>query len=190
MIETPRLILRRFRDDDLDAYAAIMGDPAVAAWLPGVETRELAAAQMARMDSHWDRRGFGPVALELKATGALVGGSGLNAFDARYDATPVSGGVEIAWRLAPSAWGLGLASEAAQAVLADGFANHGLAEVIAITAVSNARSRAVMERLGFSRRADQDFDHPSLAPDHPLRPHVVYAITSVAFTTVKTAAPD
>jgi ribosomal-protein-alanine N-acetyltransferase len=83
--------------------------------------------------------------------------------------------VEVGWRLAREAWGHGYATEAARAALDDGFSRVGLAEIVSFTAVSNRRSRAVMERLGLVRDPARDFDHPKLAADHPLRRHVVYA---------------
>ena len=83
--------------------------------------------------------------------------------------------IRLGWRLAhESAWGAGYASEAAAAVLSDGFDRLALSAILACTAVSNTRSRAVMERLGLSRDESRDFDHPVLAVDHPLRRHVVY----------------
>jgi ribosomal-protein-alanine N-acetyltransferase len=83
--------------------------------------------------------------------------------------------VEVGWRLVRTAWGHGFATEAARAAIDDGFSRVGLPEIVSFTARSNLRSQAVMERLGMERDENRDFDHPKLAPDHPLRPHVVYA---------------
>ena len=85
--------------------------------------------------------------------------------------------MEIGWRLAREAWGHGYASEAARALLKEGFERLNLPEIVAYTAESNLRSRAVMERVGMRRDVSRDFDHPALAKDHPLRRHVVYAAT-------------
>ena len=84
--------------------------------------------------------------------------------------------MEIGWRLQRAAWGAGYASEAAAAALADGFGRIGLETIIAYTARDNLRSRAVMDRLGMVYDPVRDFDNPSLAADHPLRPHVVYSV--------------
>jgi RimJ/RimL family protein N-acetyltransferase len=85
--------------------------------------------------------------------------------------------VEIGWRLAARFWGKGFASEAAQAALAAGFERIGLSEIVSFTAVTNARSRAVMERLCL-RNTHSDFEHPALPEGHPLRLHCLYRITS------------
>jgi RimJ/RimL family protein N-acetyltransferase len=83
--------------------------------------------------------------------------------------------VEIGWRLARPVWGSGYATEAAAAILKDGLERVGLAEIVSFTARGNVRSQAVMERIGLHRRPDLDFDHPKLAAEHPLRPHIVWS---------------
>ncbi len=75
--------------------------------------------------------------------------------------------------------GRGLVSAVMPSILADGFARLPVDEILAFTARSNVRSQAVMQRLGFSREEGRDFDHPSLAEDHPLRSHVMYCLPRV-----------
>lgn len=84
--------------------------------------------------------------------------------------------VEIGWRLSPTFWGRGFATEAGAAVLAQAFGDLGLAEVVAFTVPANARSRAVMARLGMVHDEASDFDHPQLPPGHPQRRHVLYRV--------------
>ena len=107
----------------------------------------------------------------MSASGEFVGFTGLAvpSFEAPF--TPA---VEVGWRLARPAWGHGYATEAARASLAYGFGELGLEEVVSFTSVGNARSRAVMERLGMTHDRAGDFQHPLLAPGDPLRPHVLY----------------
>ena len=57
-----------------------------------------------------------------------------------------------------------------------GFATQDAPEIIAITALTNLKSQAVMQRLGMVRDLDADFAHPKLAEDHPLRPHVTFRL--------------
>ena len=83
--------------------------------------------------------------------------------------------VEIGWRLAYDAWGRGYATEAAHAVLADGFTRIGLDAIVSFTAALNERSQRVMQRLEMTFAGT--FDHPRLPASHPLRPHVLYRIT-------------
>ena len=178
MLQTERLILRRWRSADLEPYAAMMADPEVGYWLAGTMTRDQCEAQIARFEAQFEARGFGLNAVERKADGAFLGFTGLAVTGATFAGTPVAGTVEIGWRLARHAWGAGYASEAARAVLAAAFGQLGLLEIVSFTAVGNVRSRAVMRRIGLAHDPKRDFDHPNLAADHPLLRHVVYAKTA------------
>ena len=173
-LETERLILRPWRTNDEAPYAAMMADPEVGLWLGRTLDAGESRAQIGRFSEHLAEHGFGFLAIERRDDGVLLGAAGLLAL--RPD-NPLAPGVEIGWRLARHAWGAGYAVEAARAALDDGFGRLGLDEIVAFTAVSNARSRAVIERLGMLRAPERDFNHPALAVDHPLRAHVVYAIS-------------
>jgi RimJ/RimL family protein N-acetyltransferase len=173
MIETARLILRPWRDADRAPYAAMMADPEVGYWLGATLDEAQANAQIDRFMADSGGRGPGFLAVERRGDGAFLGAACLRDVP---DGHPLAGEAEVGWRLARRAWGAGFATEAARALLAQGFGRLGLPEIVAFTAVTNARSRAVMERLAFARRRQRDFDHPGLAAGHPLRRHVVYAI--------------
>jgi RimJ/RimL family protein N-acetyltransferase len=175
MIETARLILRAWRGPDRAPYAAMMADPEVGYWLGGTLDETQANAQIDRFTAGSQARGPGFLAVERHEDGAFLGAACLREVLAEH---PLAGEVEVGWRLVRSAWGAGYASEAARALLDHGFSYLGLAEIIAFTAISNTRSRTVMERLGFEHHADRDFDHPALDVGHALRPHVVYALSS------------
>ena len=175
MITTERLILRPWREEDREPYAAMMTDPRVGDWLGGGFSRDDALAQVDRFSAQLETVGVSYLAMERRADGLFLGTAGVMPF---RDDHPLTPGFEVGWRLAHAAWGAGYASEAAAAVLRDGFERLSLAEILACTAVSNTRSRAVMERLGLRRDAGRDFDHPALAADHPLRRHVVYVATA------------
>lgn len=170
-IETERLVLRPWRDEDLDAFAAINGDPRVYDWLGGPISREQTAAMMTRVNDHIARHGFGFFAAERKDDGRLVGMIGLQVI---RDELPPAPGIELGWRLAVDDQGTGLATEGAAAVLAWGFANLDRDELIAFTAHNNLRSQTVMRRIGMAHDPARDFDHPVLAENHPLRRHVVF----------------
>lgn len=177
MIETVRLILRPWRHGDRTPYADMMADQEVGYWLGGALSEEQANAQVDRFIAASAARGPGWLAVERRDDGAFLGAGCLREVLPEH---PLAGEVEIGWRLARSAWGAGYATEAARALLDHGFKHLGIPEIVAFTAISNARSRAVMERLGFERRTHRDFDHPALEAGHPLRPHVVYAMRSYA----------
>jgi RimJ/RimL family protein N-acetyltransferase len=173
MIETARLILRPFHEADRDPFAALNGDPRVGDWLGGPIDRAASDAAIDRINAHVAEHGFGFWAAERRADGRLIGMIGLARMTPELPPSPA---VEAGWRLAPEAWGQGFAVEGAQAALAWGLANICADEIIAITAVGNLRSRAVMQRVGMVERPERSFDHPRLAPDHPLRRHVVYSV--------------
>jgi RimJ/RimL family protein N-acetyltransferase len=165
-VRTARLLLRQWRDEDDAAFAELTADPAVMEYLlplPG---------WVARKRAHWEQYGFGQWVVEIPGEASFIGVVGLEtvSYDAHF--TPA---VEVAWRLGRAHWGKGYATEAARAALDYGFAQLGLDEIVAITVPANWRSRRVMERLGMTRAAEDDFDHPRL-PEGPLKRHVLYRL--------------
>lgn len=173
VLTTERLVLRGWRESDLRPLAAINRDPGVMRHVGGPIPKAESDLVIGRFLQKWreDPR-FGWWAVELREAGETIGFIGLAAPDFTEPPGPC---VEIGWRLARTAWGRGLASEGARAALAHGFAA-GLDEVVSFTVPGNARSRAVMERIGMLRDPAGDFDHPLLAPGDPLRRHVLYRI--------------
>jgi len=143
LIETDRLILRMFRDEDLDPYAAMCADVEVMRYLNDgcALDRQDAWRQMAMLAGHWALRGYGMWAVEERATGSFVGRVGLH----RPEGWP---GLEITWAIAPSFWGMGFASEAARTALREAFETMGADKVISLIHPDNARSIRVAERLG------------------------------------------
>ena len=172
MIVTDRLVLRRWADADRPAFAAINGDSRVHDWLGGPISTEASDALIDRINAGIDLQGFGLWAAERRADGRLAGMIGLSRVAAGD--LPVGPCVEIGWRLHPDVWGRGLASEGARAALDWGFGPGALTEILAFTAETNLASQAVMRRIGMAPDPARDFDHPRLAPGHPLRRHVVW----------------
>jgi RimJ/RimL family protein N-acetyltransferase len=185
------LRLRGWWDEDLAPFAALNADPVVMEHLPSVLSRAESDAFAARIRAELAERGFGLWALEVPGVAPFVGFTGLAVprFDAHFTGkrsaqrgrSPsgvVEECVEIGWRLAREHWGRGYATEAASRALSFGFERLGLAEIVSFTAVGNTRSRRVMEKLGMTHDPADDFDHPALAPGHPLRRHVLYRIRS------------
>jgi ribosomal-protein-alanine N-acetyltransferase len=171
VIETERLLLRRWRDEDDEPFAAINSDPEIAYWLGG-PAFAANPAQVERYNASIDEHGFGRFAVERLGDGALIGAVGPMPI---FAGLPVSG-FEIGWRIVRSAWGKGYATEAARAAMDRAF-SLGVEEMLAFTAESNVRSQAVMGHLGLVRDASRDFDHPKLEEGDPLRRHTVYALT-------------
>ena len=170
-LRTERLLLRSWRESDLDPWAALNSDPEVRRYMAGMPSRERTDAGAARFQADLDARGWGFWAVEVRATGEFIGFTGLDPVEEGQPFT----GVEAGWRLARPAWGHGYATEAARAVLAFGFAELDLPEILAVTVPANRRSRAVMERLGMTYDPADDFDDPHV-PEGPLRRCVLYRL--------------
>ena len=172
-VRTERLVLRGWRPDDRDAFAVLNADPAVVEYLPGPLDRAASDALAARIEEHWDQRGYGLWAVEVPGVAPFVGFVGLSRAGFPAPFTPA---VEVGWRLARDAWGHGYATEGGRASLALGFETAGLDEIVSFTTVNNARSRRVMERLGMTRDPGDDFEHPNVTIGSPIRPHVLYRL--------------
>jgi RimJ/RimL family protein N-acetyltransferase len=193
VLRTERLILRQWRDEDFAPFARLNDDPAVMEFMPRRLNRDESDAFAARIRTDIERRGWGLWAVEVSSSargehegGAEAGvlppaevaapfigyvGLSVPSFDAHF--TPC---VEVGWRLAREHWGHGYAGEAAAACLRFGFQTLSLKQIVSFTAALNRRSTRVMERIGMTRDAAGDFEHPKLAPGHPLRAHVLYRI--------------
>jgi len=175
-LSTERLSLRAWRDEDREPFAALNADPVVMEHYPSTLTRDESDAMVDRIEARFARDGWGLWAVEVVDTGEFTGYVGLSApaFDAHF--TPA---VEVGWRLAYAYWGRGYAPEAGWASLDYAFDVIGLDEVVSFTTVANLRSQRVMQKLGMTRDPADDFDHPALPEDHPMRRHVLYRITRV-----------
>ena len=168
---TERLVLRQWRESDLEPFARLNADPEVMRYFPAPLSREQSDAMVDRLSGHIEAEGWGMWALERRDTGEFIGFTGLGV---PRQVLPFQPCVEVGWRLVADAWGHGFATEAAREALRVGFDDLGLTEIVAFTAVPNLRSRAVMERLGMVRDAAEDFDHPAVDVGHPVRRHVLY----------------
>ena len=143
MIETDRLRLRRFREEDRDTVARWNTDPVFARYLGGAHTREQSDAAFDRWQRHWEEHGFGLLAVEWRETGEPVGRVGPQ-YHRSWPADP-----EIGWALDPAWWGRGIATEAGAAAVDWAFGGLGFEQVVSITIEENRASRRVMEKLGF-----------------------------------------
>ena len=163
-LRTPRVLLRDWRDDDLEPFSALNADPRVMEPFPASLTRAESDASAARIRTHLAEHGYGLWAVDVD--GVFAGFTGL-----AWSEVTGTRALEIGWRLAPEFWGRGIATEAATAALAYGLERE--PRLVSFTAVGNERSWRLMERIGMRR--EREFDHPR--PDLPerLRRHVLYA---------------
>ncbi len=174
-IHTDRLLLRRWSSADREPFARLNADPRVVEFLPGPMPREQSNAFADSIEAHFETKGFGLWAVEIRHVTPFAGFVGLSIprFDAHF--TPC---VEIGWRLDADHWNQGYATEGARAALDFAFRSLQLAEVVSFTVPDNVRSRRVMEKIGMTREPIDDLDHPRLPEGHRLRRHVLYRIST------------
>ena len=170
-LQTSRLILRNWKQNDIEPFAILNSDPRVCEFLPNVLSQEETLTSVIKIQSHFKKHAFGLFAVELISTKTFIGFVGLKYFSFDSHFTP---SVELAWRLSWENWGQGLATEAAQKVAQYGFETLSLPEILAITAKRNQRSRRVMEKLGMFTNEDENFLHPQIEYNHRLSEHVLY----------------
>jgi len=170
---TERLILRNWHEADREPFARMNADPRVMEFMPHSLSAQESNTLADRIEAHFREHGFGLCAVELRRDGSFLGFIGLNVPSFHAAFTPC---VEVGWRLAAHCWGQGLATEGAREIVRYGFHVLGLEELVSFTVPANARSRRVMEKLGMTHDPADDFDHPRLPQDHPLRRHVLYRL--------------
>ncbi len=173
MIDTGRLKLRKWIESDLEPFAAINTCKHVCEFLPEPLSRDESDIYAEKIHDHFEEKGYGLYAVEIKNTGEFIGFTGLSVpgFDAHFMPT-----VEVGWRLSYNHWGNGYATEAARTILSYGFDHLGLKEIVSFTVPDNIRSRRVMEKIGMQHNPEDDFNHPKLPDGHPLQKHVLYRI--------------
>lgn len=175
--QTERLTVRNWIEADRDLFHEINSDPEVMAYFPFRRSRAQADELFDRIRGTINETGLGFFALALRQNNQAIGFCGL----AHTDLEPLlpKGSVEIGWRLARPFWGKGYVTEAASALLAYGFDQRGLEEIVSFAVGENSRSTAVMKRIGMRPDPARDFDHPRVPESHPhLRRHVLYAVTA------------
>lgn len=178
-LETSRLLLRPWEGRDQVPFAAINADAEVRRYyypaiLSPAETDEM----IDRCRDHLARHGFGFLALEARDDGHLVGGLGLSRPGPEVPGAPE---IEIGWILGRADWRRGYAFEAASACVALAWTRLGTREVVGYTSTINTPSRRLMEKLGMTRTAADDFEDATVPVGNELRPHVLYRIRNPAF---------
>lgn len=179
-IETERLVIRNWQDEDRDLFYEINSDPTVMAFFPFRRSRAEADRAMDDWRAAIARDGFGFTPIARKTSNEALGFVGLAI--TRHVPAFKPETMEIGWRLAERHWGQGYATEAARALLARAFGPLARPEVVSYAVVDNRASRAVMVRLGLTHRPQFDFDHPNVGDDHPhLKRHAFHMIEREAW---------
>ena len=154
---TDRLVLRRWHDDDRVPFAAMNADAEVMHDLGGTLDRDASDRKLDRFAEAFDNHGYGRWVIEGTIDGGDPSFLGYAGVMPNRGDHPLGEHDDVGWRLCRHAWGYGVASEAARAVLHDVFTRVGLTEVLSYTAPDNVRSQAVMRRLGLRRDSSLDF---------------------------------
>jgi len=176
-LETERLILRDWAEEDWPQFFQHTNTPAVMRWLGGVMDERGCDAARVRLESCRRDHGHTFWVVQRKAdggylSGELLGFCGLKR--ANQEGGPI-GDFEIGWRFREDAWGRGYAREAAMAAMRAGFEQFGAPHMIALTVQGNTGSLGLMKRLGMQRRADLDFQIADFHEDYGTI--IAYAIT-------------
>lgn len=156
-----RLGFRNWSATDLDALHAINSDPIVMEHFPSTLTRQETEAFLERMQKHYHTHGYTYYAVDLLDSQELIGFIGMAYQDYPTDFNPST---DIGWRLKPSAWGKGYATEGAKACLHHAFSNLGLTYITAVCTSGNINSAKVMKKIGMQYGGT--FKHPKLE-DYP-----------------------
>lgn len=177
IVETERLIIRNWREDDRNLFREINRDEKVMAFFPFRRSHEECDLLFDRNRTMIADTGLGFYAVADRDTNEAMGFCGLSPVD--LPGILPAGAMEIGWRLATRYWGSGYISEAAAQLLAHARDALRLPEVFAFAVHDNHRSIAVMRRIGMQHLQGRDFDHPKVPDTHPhLKRHVLYQTAS------------
>lgn len=168
-IETSRLILRDWKEEDMPDFARLNGDERVMKYFLKKLSYEETLDFYRRIQAEIEDCGFGLFAVERKEDAAFIGFVGLHAITFELDIVPA---IEIGWRLLPEFWEKGYATEAAVACLDYAGKELGMKEVYSFTSIPNKRSERVMQKIGMKKI--KEFDHPLVESGHLLCRHVLY----------------
>lgn len=183
-LRTERLLLRQWRDDDLEPFAALNADPETMRYFPAPPSRVESNTLAERARRQIEDEGWGLWAVEVVGGASFIGFVGLARPSFEEHFTPA---VEVGWRLGRQHWGNGYATEAGRAALGYGFDELGLEEIVSFTSHLNVPSWRVMERLGMSHDPADDFEHPRVPVGDPLRPHVLYRLSRADWAVSRSA---
>jgi len=172
-LQTERLILRPWRDEDIEAWVDLCADERVMEFYPSTIDRAESERTAYRLRELHERDGYGWWVVQTRSVPTFIGVIVLQRVPFEAAFTPA---FEIGWRFIASEWGKGYATEGARAALKFAFEQLEWDEVVAMTSTLNLRSRRVMERLGMTRDPRDDFENPRVEIGHRLRPHVLYRV--------------
>lgn len=175
-IKTERLLLRRWKEKDLEYFIHMNQDEEVMRYFPSKRNAVQTKAFYEKIIQEFSEYGYGLYAAEETCSGSFIGFIGFHHTNMAVDFCPC---IEIGWRLDQEYWGRGYATEGAKACLKHGFEKLGLDKIYSFTAVLNMPSQHVMQKIGM--KFEQNFGHPEIVENHPLWPHICYSIDKESY---------
>src|SRR5688572_3735731 len=150
MVESERLIFRKFTIEDLPDLIEHRSDPEVNKYLGGTKLQnpEALGKRIRFYMSCYESHGFGMCAMIWKPTGEMIGSAGLQPLDGTDE-------IEVGYSIVRQYWGQGIGTEAARAWLDHGFQNAGLNRIVAVANTENWASRRIMEKLGMKYEKEE-----------------------------------
>ncbi|MCD7899618.1 MAG: GNAT family N-acetyltransferase [Bacteroides sp.] len=170
-IETPRLFLRDWKEEDILPFAQLNSDPHVMKYFLKSLTKKESLEYYYRIQEEFTQRGYGLYAMEKKEDGAFIGYTGFHHITFDVDFAP---GVEIGWRIRYEDWNKGYVTEAAKACLLYAKEYLTFQTIWSFTSLPNKSSERVMQKIGMERI--KTFPHPAVPDEHSLKEHVLYKI--------------
>lgn len=174
VLETPRLIMRRWQASDISPFMAMNRDPVVMEHFPNLLTPIQALASVEQFEVNFDTLDYSMWSLQLRDGGEFVGSVGLSPYILSKIDRP---DVAIGWQLRSQFWGKGLALEAARAARDYAFEELNISELIAIAPEANLRSIRLMERMGMKNFEGEAIDDAAWPVSHASRRQLVYRIS-------------
>ena len=178
ILETERLRLRTWKDEDLFFLIKMNQDPRVMEYFPSLIGPKETELFVKKIEEHFKRKGYSLYAVERKDQGAFIGFIGF--LDTQFQA-PFTPATEIGWQLSFEHWNQGFATDGAKALIEYGFSHLMLKEIVSFTTAQNIRSIRVMEKLGMRRDLKGDFHHPKIDHASPLSKHLLYRLKTKSF---------
>jgi RimJ/RimL family protein N-acetyltransferase len=181
MLETERLLLRRWQEEDRQPFARMNSDPRVMEFMPALLSPGESDRLADRIEQHFVTHGFGLYAAQDKQGAQFMGFIGMSIPNFTAHFTPC---VEVGWRLAAEFWGQGFATEGAAAVVDYAFESRNHDHKVGVTKPANIPTGPDKEKNGMTYSPSDDFDSPTLPEGHPGRRQVLYRLSKLEWTRV------
>ena len=172
-LESERVLLREWREGDLDPWISLNLDPDNLRYFPRTYSTEESRESFKRISERLEKDGFGFWAAEEKTSGEFMGFIGLAKQD--LPGVPFMPCHEIGWRLDKKYCGHGYATESAKVALAYGLTELEIPTIYSYTSTHNLPSINVMKKIGLHERPELSFEHPRIEVGSPVRSHIVYS---------------